>query len=283
VQPRAEPAVLTRRVYESLNAGDIAAFLELLDPDVVLREGFLAPDADEYHGHDGVREWLARSTEAMEDYRFEPSLVMVVGDAVVVPVRMTARGSGSGAQVSADLVHVGQAREGKITLLSAHPDLQSALAAAGTGVEIAPEPFDAPDSTQLRAELATELVQRYDGDVEPGRKPSAEDLATFLVARDRRQAAVGCGALRALEDGTAEIKRMYVRPAMRGRGLGWVILAALEEEGRRLGFGLLRLETGDLQAEAMALYRAAGYREIPCFGAYVHGPRSRCFERRLGP
>jgi ketosteroid isomerase-like protein/GNAT superfamily N-acetyltransferase len=281
VQPRAEPAVLTRRVYEALNAGDTTAFLELLDPDVVLREGFLAPDAAEYHGHAGVREWLARSTEAMEDYRFEPSLVMVVGDTAVIPVRMTARGSGSGAQVSADLVHIGQARDGKITQLSAHPDLQSALAAAGTGVEIAPEPFDAPDSVELRTELATELVERYDGDIEAGEKPSAESVATFLVARDRRQAAVGCGALRPLEKGVAELKRMYVRPRMRGRGLGWVILAALEEEGRRLGFDLLRLETGDLQGEAMALYRAAGYREIPCFGPYGH-PRSRCFERRLG-
>jgi ketosteroid isomerase-like protein/GNAT superfamily N-acetyltransferase len=281
VQPRAEPAVLTRKVYEALNAGDTTAFLELLDPDVVLREGFLAPDAAEYHGHAGVREWLARSTEAMEDYRFEPSLVMVVGDTAVIPVRMTARGAGSGAQVSADLVHIGQARDGKITQLSAHPDLQSALAAAGTGVEIAPEPFDAPDSVELRTELATELVERYDGDIEAGEKPSAESVATFLVARDRRRDPVGCGALRPLEKGVAELKRMYVRPRMRGRGLGWVILAALEEEGRRLGFDLLRLETGDLQGEAMALYRAAGYREIPCFGPYDH-PRSRCFERRLG-
>jgi GNAT superfamily N-acetyltransferase len=64
-----------------------------------------------------------------------------------------------------------------------------------------------------------------------------------------------------MEAGAAEIKRMYVRPKWRGRGLGWVILVALEEEATRRGFEVLRLETGDLQAEAMSLYRAAGYPE----------------------
>lgn len=276
------PAGIAYRLYDALNAGDMEAFFGMLAPDVVLREGFLAPDEAEYHGHEGVRRWLERSTEAMEGYRFEPRHAIVVGDVVVVPVRMTARGAESGAEVSADLVHVGSAVDGQITRLSAHPDLQSALAAAGTGVTLGPEPFDAPDSAELRAELAAELVARYGGDTEAGKKPTAEDLAAFLVARDRRGRAVGCGALRPLDDGAAEIKRMYVRPRVRGRGLGWVILAALEAEATRLGFGVLRLETGDMQSEAMALYRAAGYREIPCFGAYANGPISRCFERRLG-
>jgi ketosteroid isomerase-like protein/GNAT superfamily N-acetyltransferase len=273
---------LTRALYESLNAGDLDAFFALLDPEVELREEFLAPDVAVYHGHDGIREWLARSSEAMSGFRFEPGHLMRVEDAVVIPVKLTATGTGSGAEVSANLVHLGRMHNGRITLLAAYPDLQGALKAAGAGVEVAPEPWDSPEGTELREELQAELIARYGHDTEPGEKPRAQDAAAFLIARDPDGRPVGCGALRALgEDHAVELKRMYVRPQDRGRGLGWVILAALEAEAERLGFAIVRLETGDLQHEAMALYRAAGYREIPCYGAYAHGPVSRCFERRL--
>jgi GNAT superfamily N-acetyltransferase len=62
-----------------------------------------------------------------------------------------------------------------------------------------------------------------------------------------------------------------------------VLLAALEDEARARGFEVIRLETGTMQPEAMALYASAGYREIEGFGAYADHPASRCFERRLGP
>jgi ketosteroid isomerase-like protein/GNAT superfamily N-acetyltransferase len=278
----AQPGVeLTREFYDALNHRDFDTFFDLLHDDVELREEFLAPDAAVYRGHDGVREWLRRSGEVMSDFRFEPQRFMRLEDSVVIPVRISARGSGSGAEVSADVVHMGQLRDGKVSLLAAYPDLQSAVEAAGTGVATGLEPFDGPDAHALRDAVEAELRERYGGDLEPGKKPTTEDCAAFLVARDGSGRAVGCGALRPLDDGAVEIKRMYVRPEDRGRGLGWVILVALESEAERLGYGVVRLETGDFQPEAMSLYRAAGYREIPPFGACAQGPHSRCFERRL--
>ena len=92
---------------------------------------------------------------------------------------------------------------------------------------------------------------------------------------------MACGGLRALSEDAVEIKRMCVNPAARGHGAGRLVLRALEEEARRRGYSLLRLETGTLQPEARALYEHAGYSEIPCFGAYAGARFSRCFERRL--
>jgi GNAT superfamily N-acetyltransferase len=147
-------------------------------------------------------------------------------------------------------------------------------------VRIAAEPFDAPDSAVLRAEGEAETVARYGGrDTEPGAKPTAGDIAVFLVVRDEDGAALGCGAVRPLDAETVELKRMYVRPAARGRGLGAALLRALEDEARALGARRVRLETGPGQPEAIALYERAGYRAIPCFGAYAGEPASRCFER----
>ncbi len=148
---------------------------------------------------------------------------------------------------------------------------------------MAPEPFDAPDSRALREELGTDLMARYAGDAEPGVKPSAWDVAVFLVARDEAGRAVGCGALRALDDGVAEIKRMYVRPHARGAGVARLLLAALEDQARARRLNVIRLETGIRQPEAMALYAGAGYREIEGFGDYAGHPASRCFERRFVP
>lgn len=122
---------------------------------------------------------------------------------------------------------------------------------------------------------------RYGGDYEPGEKPSADDITAFFVARDDAGVPLGCGALRSLGGPVVEIKRMYVRPHARGRGVGAAILEALEHEAVERGFRVVRLETGPLQPEAFALYSRAGYREIPCFGAYAAGPVSRCFERRI--
>jgi ketosteroid isomerase-like protein/GNAT superfamily N-acetyltransferase len=267
--------------YDALNQGDWDAFFALLHPEVELREEFIALDIAVYRGHDGVREWLRRSTEVMSGFRFEPLRFMRLEDSVVIPVRLTARGSGSGAEVTADLVHMGQMSDGKISLLAAYPDLQSAVAAAATGIETALESFHGADANALHAAFEEEVRERYGDDAEPGVKRYVEDCSTFLVARDETGRAVGCGALRPLDDGAAELKRMYVRPEERGRGLGWVILIALEVEAQRQGFGVVRLETGDFQPEAMALYRAAGYREIPPFGGLADGPHTRCFERRL--
>jgi GNAT superfamily N-acetyltransferase len=78
-----------------------------------------------------------------------------------------------------------------------------------------------------------------------------------------------------------EVKRMFVRPEFRRRGLARAMLARLEEAAVDRGYRSLRLETGEGQPEAIALYRAAGYRPIPCYGEYAAHPASCCFEKAL--
>ena len=148
-------------------------------------------------------------------------------------------------------------------------------------MRIAAEPYDDPEASALRAEGEAEVTARYGWDNEPGVKPSAADVAVFLVARDDDGAPLGCGALRRIGTETYEIKRMYVRPAARGRGLGAAILRALEAEAVALGASLLCLETGPRQPEALALYERAGYRRVPCIGPYAGVEDSLCYERSL--
>jgi putative acetyltransferase len=92
---------------------------------------------------------------------------------------------------------------------------------------------------------------------------------------------VACGAVRLIEPGTAEIKRMYVVPAARGRRIGAAVLTALEEEARTLGATRVVLETGERLTAAVALYRRAGFTPIARFGAYVNNTHSLCLEKRL--
>lgn len=93
--------------------------------------------------------------------------------------------------------------------------------------------------------------------------------------------AVACGALQPLAPGVAEVKRMYVRPDHRGRGLSRVILAEIEAEAARRGLHTLRLETGRRLPAALGLYASSGYTKIPVYGQYVGHPESVCFEKRL--
>ncbi|MGX6449006.1 GNAT family N-acetyltransferase [Patulibacter sp. S7RM1-6] len=101
------------------------------------------------------------------------------------------------------------------------------------------------------------------------------------MARDAAGTAVGCGGLRPLEEGVAEIKRMYVDPLARGTGVAPALLAALEAAALERGWTTLRLETGDRQPDAMRFYAREGYAENPPFGPYVGAPFACCFERRL--
>lgn len=144
--------------------------------------------------------------------------------------------------------------------------------------------WDDPDVQRLAADQQAEVRVRYGGKDEPGTHPSAADVGVVLVARDDDGTALGCGALRALGDGVAEVKRMYVVPAARGRGVSRAVLGALEDAAREHGWTTLRLETGPRQPEAIGLYSSAGYGPIEAFGAYVGDPDaegSLFFERAL--
>ncbi|MGH8674254.1 MAG: GNAT family N-acetyltransferase, partial [Burkholderiales bacterium] len=93
--------------------------------------------------------------------------------------------------------------------------------------------------------------------------------------------AVACGALSPLGDTTAEVRRMYVHRDHRRKGLGREVLLHLERQARSLGYATLRLETGNKQLPAMALYEGHGFRRIAPFGAYANDPTSVCYERHL--
>jgi putative acetyltransferase len=105
------------------------------------------------------------------------------------------------------------------------------------------------------------------------------DDAAYLVAVVNGRA-VGCGAWQAMADDVAELKRMYVRPAFRGRGIARQMIVAIDE-ALAAGRPIIRLETGDYLPAAIALYQSAGYQEIPAYGPYVGNPFSVCFEKRL--
>jgi putative acetyltransferase len=146
-------------------------------------------------------------------------------------------------------------------------------------VTIRSEDFNHPDSVALRAEMVAELQAVYGYDTEPGAKPTAADMPIFLMARLSDGGAVGCGGLRSLDETTVEVKRMFVRPGARGRGIARLILKALEREAAQHGARRVVLETGRYQPEAIRLYERSGYTPIECFGAYKGEPLSLCYER----
>lgn len=149
------------------------------------------------------------------------------------------------------------------------------------GVTIEVADWDDPDVSALHALQRLDIDGRYGADTEPGTKPSKADISVVLVARDANGAAVGTGALRQLDETSAELKRMYTVDSVRGTGVGRALLAALEEYASRQGWTVLRLETGPLQHEAIGMYTSSGYVPIPPFGPYVGAPQSLCFERVL--
>lgn len=144
--------------------------------------------------------------------------------------------------------------------------------------------------TALNAELAAEYP-------EPGAThfrldPAEVDAGNgvFLVAH-LDGAPVGCGAVRRLRgeqiergvgSATGEVKRMYVAPQARRRGVARALLARLEDEARTLGLTRIVLETGVRSNDALALYRGSGFTDIPAYGEYVLSPAtSVCLGKTL--
>jgi GNAT superfamily N-acetyltransferase len=138
----------------------------------------------------------------------------------------------------------------------------------------APMPTSAPPASELIEAMLDELEPQYgriDGAATPSATPS--DLwrpgGTYLVGHLDGTPVAG-GGVKTLAPGLGEIKRMFVRPETRGRGIARKLLAALEDAARRLGHDRVRLDTGDGQVEALALYRSAGYVAIPDYNGNPH-------------
>lgn len=118
--------------------------------------------------------------------------------------------------------------------------------------------------------MIAELAELY-GTRDPTGSPSATPAelsaphGIFVVLEDEDGVALAGGGIKRLSDGIAEIKRMYVVPSARGRGLARVVLGELEAAARELGYRHIRLDTGPSQPHARALYESAGYAEIPAY------------------
>lgn len=107
------------------------------------------------------------------------------------------------------------------------------------------------------------------------------DLIKHVVVAYEASTAVGCGAIKEYESGVMEVKRMFVLPDMRGKGIAVKILAELQVWTKELGYNKCVLETGDKMIEAIGLYKKNNFKIIPNYGPYVGIESSICFEKDI--
>ena len=146
-----------------------------------------------------------------------------------------------------------------------------------SGIELTPVSVYGPEARVCLGryfdEIAARFPEGFDRDIDGAaylddfRPPTG----VFLLAHILGEPAA-CGALRTFSPGVAEIKRMWVSPEVRGMGVGRKLLVALEHAARDRGLLIVRLDTHSSLAEALHLYRTAGYREIAQFNdnPYAH-------------
>lgn len=141
-------------------------------------------------------------------------------------------------------------------------------------LEFRPARADDEPAASLLQGMRDEIAALYEGqDLDGPDMPKAGPAelspphGAFLVGYDEHGSAVCCGGLKRLPDGACEIKRMFVAPEARGQGAARQLLVALEDEARRLGYTVARLDTGPKQPHAESLYRRSGYAEIGNFNA----------------
>lgn len=184
------------------------------------------------------------------------------------------------------LLVLDEAKLGEIRVEGGFPHLYDALTAeAVLGIvdfpcdddgafrlALVPVHAGSPPASDLLAAMVAFLAD-LNGPVDPAAMPTAEPdemwapSGTFLVGWDETGTPVCCGGVKRLDDGLAEIKRMFVAPDARSRGHARRVLAGLEDAARRLGYERVRLDTGPDQPHAKALYTSAGYVEIANYNA----------------
>ncbi len=169
-------------------------------------------------------------------------------------------------------------------LVVAMAEVERLLTASAIRVNAA-DPRDQAARTAMTAYFG-ELSRRFDGGFDPALSISAHEVelsppAGLLLLATLRADPVGIGALKFHDDGLAEIKRMWVAPAVRGMGLGRRLLAELEARAAERGAVTLRLETNRALDEAIGLYRSAGYREVAPFNDEAYA--DHWFEKTILP
>ena len=154
----------------------------------------------------------------------------------------------------------------------------------GVTAEIVAVRADAPEAVRCLAAYAAELAARFAHGTEPV-ETTASDVEDMVPPRGQfllvmvKGTARGCAGLRTIGPGVGEVKRMWIDPEVRGRGLARMLLGELEAWARELGMHTVRLDTAAVRDEAIALYGSAGYDRI---GPYNDNPHAaHWFEKRL--
>ena len=157
----------------------------------------------------------------------------------------------------------------------------------GTPVRLRAVPYGDPVAHELVERVQQEYVRRYGGRDGAAVDPAEFEQPTgsFLVAEVDGVPA-GCGGWRVHgyggEPGIVEVKRVYVEPAFRRRGLAQLLVAALEEDAAAAGHRAVVLNSGDRQPEALALYAGLGYAPVPGYGIYAGMPGAVFLGKRIG-
>lgn len=150
-------------------------------------------------------------------------------------------------------------------------------------VHVAPVRARDPEVRSLLAALTTELaLGGYSDEQSFGYSiDQLERAGVHLVGARVEDRLAGLGGLERHDRATGELKRFFVAPEHRGRGVADAVLGALVSHAREDGLSRLRLETGDKQHAAIAFYRRHGFVHVPRFGPYVHSATSVCMQRDL--
>ncbi|MET7028358.1 GNAT family N-acetyltransferase [Sediminicola luteus] len=138
-----------------------------------------------------------------------------------------------------------------------------------------------PDFKKLVAFLDVDLAERDGEDHSFYDQYNKLHLIKYALVAYEKDLPVACGAIKEFEPNVMEVKRMYVTPEKRGKGIATKVLSSLEDWARELGYQKCVLETGKRQPEAIALYTKNGYKIIPNYGQYAGIENSMCFEKFL--
>ena len=148
-------------------------------------------------------------------------------------------------------------------------------------ITITQERPDAPDAVALITELDASVAPLYPSRSRHGYsvdKLLAESIPFFVLRANGTPAA--CAGIKLVDGAFGEVKRMYVRPAFRRQGFATRLLDHLAGYAAAHGIGVLRLETGIHQHEAIVLYERYGFYRIPPFPPYFDDPVSLCYEKK---
>jgi len=138
-----------------------------------------------------------------------------------------------------------------------------------------------PDFEKLVV-LLDAVLREYDGDDHAFYAQfNKSNLINEVIVAYKNDIAVGCGAIKKYDGQTAEVKRMYVLPDCRGKGIAKQVLDALEKWAAEIGFTNCILETGFKQVDAIHLYHKCGYQNIENYGQYIGIENSVCMQKKL--